>query len=249
MKKLILSIALCCAATNFFAQNADPAQLVNDGKAALEAKNYQEAYTKFSTYLTQTNNQDSVIAYNCGVCADKIKKPAEALKYFEKQLLMLQLLACCFAVQKKYNLANAYIGKAGALKDLKKNDEYVATLKEGLEANPGNKTLTKLYATYYVNQGIMAQKAKKMDAAEEAFKQAIAIQADNVNALNSLGSLYYSKGANTMKTDVEKAKVEFKEAKEYLDKLIPLLSADKPAQKKMMDNAKTMLNFIDSQLK
>ena len=218
MKKLILSIALCCAATNFFAQNADPAQLVNDGKAALEAKNYQEAYTKFSTYLTQTNNQDSVIAYNCGVCADKIKKPAEALKYFD------------IAVQKKYNLANAYIGKAGALKDLKKNDEYVATLKEGLEANPGNKTLTKLYATYYVNQGI-------------------AIQADNVNALNSLGSLYYSKGANTMKTDVEKAKVEFKEAKEYLDKLIPLLSADKPAQKKMMDNAKTMLNFIDSQVK
>ena len=153
------------------------------------------------------------------------------------------------AVQKKYNLANAYIGKVSALKDLKKNDEYIATLKEGLEVNPGNKTLTKLYATYYVNQGIMAQKAKKMDAAEEAFKQAIAIQADNVNALNSLGSLYYSKGANTMKTDVEKAKVEFKEAKEYLGKLIPLLSVDKPAQKKMMDNAKTMLNFIDSQLK
>ena len=44
----------------------------------------------------------------------------------------------------------------------------------------------------------------------------------------------------------EKAKVEFKEAKEYLDKLIPLLSADKPAQKKMMDNAKTMLNWSTS---
>ena len=62
MKKLILSLALCCAATNFFAQNADPAQLVNEGKAALESKNYQVAFTKFSTYLTQTNNQDSVIA-------------------------------------------------------------------------------------------------------------------------------------------------------------------------------------------
>ena len=132
MKKLILSLALCCAATNFFAQNADPAQLVNEGKAALEAKNYQEAFTKFSTYLTQTNNQDSVIAFNCGVCADKIKKPADALKYFD------------IAVQKKYNLANAYIGKAGALKDLKKNDEYVATLKEGLEAVPGNKTFCHL---------------------------------------------------------------------------------------------------------
>ena len=41
---------------------------------------------------------------------------------------------------------------------------------------------------------------------------------------------------------------EFKQAKEHLDKLIPLLSADKPAQKKMKDNATTMLNFINSQL-
>lgn len=82
-EKLILSLALCCAATNFFAQNTDPAQLVNEGKAALESKNYQLAFTKFSTYLTQTNNQDSVIAFNCGVCADKIKKPADALKYFD----------------------------------------------------------------------------------------------------------------------------------------------------------------------
>ena len=95
----------------------------------------------------------------------------------------------------------------------------------------------------------MAQKAKKVDAAEEAYKQAIAIQPDNVNALNSLGSLYYAQGANTLKTDAEKAKVEFKEAKGYLDKLIPLLSADKPAQKKMMDNAKTILDFINNQLK
>ena len=236
MKKFLLSIALCCAATNFFAQTTDPGNLINEGKAALEAKNYQEAFTKFSTYLTQTNNQDSVIAYNCGVCADKIKKPEDALKYFD------------IAIQKKYNLGNAYVGKAGALKDLKKNDEYVATLKEGLEAVPGNKTLTKLYATYYVNQGILAQRAKKNSAAEEAFKQAVSIQPDNVNALNSLGSLYYNQGATLLKTDADKAKEEFKQAKEYLDKLIPLLSADKPAQKKMKDNANTMLNFINSQL-
>ncbi|WP_297327961.1 hypothetical protein [uncultured Bacteroides sp.] len=236
MKKLILSLALVCASTNFFAQNADPVQLLNEGKTALEAKNYQQAFTKFKTYLTQTNNQDSVIAYNCGVCADKIKQPADALKYFD------------IAVQKKYNLDNAYIGKAGALKDLKKNEEYVATLKEGLEANPDNKTLTRMYATHFVNQGIIAQKGQKMSAAEDAFKQAIAIQPENINALNSLGTLYYSKGATTLKTDAEKAKVEFKEAKGYLEKLMPSLSADKPAHKRMLDNAKTMLNFINSQL-
>ena len=38
------------------------------------------------------------------------------------------------------------------------------------------------------------------------------------------------------------------EAKEYLEKLIPLLSPSKPAQKKMIDNANTMLNFINTQL-
>lgn len=238
MKKLILSLALCCAAINIFAQDTpELAKLRNDGIAALEAKDYQTAYTNFSSYLNQTNNQDSVIAYNCGICADKIKKPADAVKYFD------------IAVQKKYNLVNAYIGKAGALKDLKKNDEYVATLKEGLEADPGNKTLTRLYATYYVNQGIMAQKAKKVTEAEEAYKQAIEIQPNNVNALNSLGSLYYSTGAALVQSDAEKAKVEFQSAKKYLEQLVPLLSADKPAQKKMLDNVNTMLNYINSVLK
>ncbi len=236
MKKLILSFALCCAMGSAFAQNADPAQLINEGKAALEAKQYEEAFTKFSTYLSQTNNQDSVIAFNCGVCADKIKKPAEAVKFFD------------IAVQKKYNLANAYIGKAGALKDLKKNDEYVATLKEAVEACPDNKTLIKLYVNFYINQGTIAQKANKVAEAEEAYKQAITIQPENTTALNRLGSLYYSTGAALVQTDLEKAKIEFKSAKEYLEKLVPMLSADKPKEKKMLDNVNTMLTYINSVL-
>ncbi len=237
MKKLLLSFALCCAALSISAQDADPAQLINEGKAALEAKNYQEAFTKFSTYLSQTNEQDSVIAYSCGLCADKINKPAEAVKYFD------------IAIQKKFNLANSYIGKANALKDLKKNDEYVATLKEAIEAVPDNKTLVRLYATYYVNQGIVAQKANKTKEAEEAYKQAIAIQPDNINALNYLGSLYYTNGAALVQTDIEKAKVEFQSAKEYLEKLVPLLSADKPAHKKILDNTNTKLTYINTVLK
>lgn len=119
MKKLILSLALCCAATNFFAQEADLAKLRDDGIAALEAKDYQKAYTNFSNYLNQTNNQDSVIAFNCGICADKIKKSEDAVKYFD------------IAVQKKYNLVNAYIGKAGALKDLKRTMNILLLLRKG----------------------------------------------------------------------------------------------------------------------
>lgn len=251
MKKLLLSIALCCAATNFFAQTTDPASLINEGKAALEAKNYQEAFDKFSAYLTQTNDQDSVIAYNCGVCADKIKKPEAALKYFD------------IAVQKKYNLGNAYVGKAGALKDLKKDADYLATLKEGMEAAPENKTLKKLYSNYYLNAGIKAQKANKLNDAEEAFKQVLVGDAKNTNALYSLGTLFYNKAALILKNaaplassdrakyDAQKeiADKDFKESKSYLEQVLPLLSADKPREKSMMDNVKKLLAQIETQLK
>ena len=231
MKKFLLSIALCCAATNFFAQTTEPGNLINEGKAALEAKNYQEAFTKFSTYLTQTNNQDSVIAYNCGVCADKIKKPEEALKYFD------------IAIQKKYNLGNAYVGKAGALKDLKKDSEYLATLKEGIEAAPENKTLKRLHANYYLNAGIKAQKANKLDDAEEAFKQVLAAL-----VLKNAAPLANSDKA---KYDAQKeiADKNFQNAKTYLERALPLLSADKPREKSMIDNIKKLLPQIEAQLK
>lgn len=93
----------------FLHKSLIPETLINEGKDALKAKNHQIAFDKLSSYLTQTNDQNSVIAYNCGVCADKIKKSEAALKYFD------------IAVQKKYNLKNAYASKADALKDLKKD--------------------------------------------------------------------------------------------------------------------------------
>lgn len=236
MKKFFLTLAICLTTTGIFAQeqSAELAQMRNDGIAAYEAKDYQTAFDKFSAYLSQTNNQDSVVAYNCGICADKIKKPAEAEKYFD------------IAIQKNFNLANAYIGKASALKDQKKNDEYVATLQKGLEAVPGNKTLVRLYATFYVNQGIIAQRANKLSDAQEAFKKALEIQPENINALNSLGTLYYAQGAALVQTDLDKAKGEFAQAKTYLEELLPLLSDTNAAQKKMKTNANTILNYINS---
>ena len=234
MKKLILSLALCCAATNFFAQEADLAKLRDDGIAALEAKDYQKANTNFSNYLNQTNNQDSVIAFNCGICADKIKKSEDAVKYFD------------IAVQKKYNLVNAYIGKAGALKDLKKNDEYLATIKEGLKEVPGDKSLTKMYTTYYLNAGITAQKAGKTAAAEEAYKEILEVQKNNTNALYSLGALKYNDATKTLATDRDKAKTIYTEAKGYLESVAKLLT--NPKQKAMLDNVNGMLKQINIQL-
>ena len=92
MKKIILLLALCFTANNFFAQTTDPNQLKNEGNDALNAKNYAVAFEKYSEYLKLTNNQDSVTAYNCGVCADNIKKYKEAADYFD------------IAIKKNYNL-------------------------------------------------------------------------------------------------------------------------------------------------
>ena len=149
------------------------------------------------------------------------------------------------------------------LKDLKKDAEYLATLKEGIEAAPENKTLRRLHANYYLNAGIKAQKANKLDDAEEAFKQVLADDDKNTNALYSLGTLSYNKAALVLKNaaplaNSDKAKYDaqkeiadknFQDSKKYLEQALPLLSADKPREKSMIDNIKKLLPQIEAQLK
>jgi pilus assembly protein Flp/PilA len=215
-------------------ETPDAGKLRNEGIEAYEAKNYQAAFDKFSAYLSQTNYQDSVVAYNCGLCADKIQQPAEALKYFD------------IAIQKKYNLDNAYLGKANALKDLKRTDEYEATLKEAIAAFPENATLKRLLSNLYLNEGITAQKANKLDAAEKSYKEALEVNPENTNALLSLGRMSYNKAAGLAKdaSKLDAAKKEFLKAKEYLDKLTPMLSPDKPADQKRLNSVKSMQTNI-----
>ena len=109
MKKLIFLFAFCLTVTNIFAQT-DPSQLKKEGSDAFNAKNYPVAYAKFSEYLKQTNNQDSAIAYYCGMAANEVKKYAEAVTFFD------------IAIQKKFNIGNAYARKALALDAMKKTD-------------------------------------------------------------------------------------------------------------------------------
>ena len=158
MKKLIFLFAFSIAVTNIFAQT-DPNQIKKEGNDAFNAKNYPVAYAKFSEYLKQTNNQDSATAYYCGIAADEVKKYAEAVSFFD------------IAIQKKFNTGNAYARKALALDALKKTDEYVATLEEGLKVDPNNKTMIKNYGLHYLKAGLAAQKAGKAEEAEEITKQ------------------------------------------------------------------------------
>ena len=236
MRKFILLAALCCATGSIFGQT-DPNQLKKEGNDALNAKNYQVAFTKYDAYLKQTNNSDSVMAYNCGVCADQIKKYADAVKYFD------------VAIQKNYNVANAYARKAGALKDLTKDAEMVETLEAGLKIAPGNKTMEKLYAIHYLKEGQKFQKANDINKAEESYKQVTTLSNKKwkTDALYSLGVLFYNNGANVLKkaaplatSDADKyatekaaADADFKKASDYLKEAVAL-SPDRAEIKKML---------------
>lgn len=244
MRKFILLVALCCATGSILAQT-DPNQLKKEGNEALNAKNYEVAFTKYDAYLKQTNNSDSVMAYNCGVCADQTKRYADAVKYFD------------VAIQKKYNVANAYARKAGALKDLKKNAEMVETLEAGLKIAPGNKTMEKMYAIYYLKEGQKFQKTNAIDKAEESYKKVTTLSNKKwkTDALYSLGVLFYNNGATVLKkaaplanSDEEKyakekaaADADFKKANDYLQEATTL-SPERAEIKKMLTQVQESLN-------
>ena len=237
MKKIILLLALCFTANNFFAQTTDPNQLKNEGNDALNAKNYAVAFEKYSEYLKLTNNQDSVTAYNCGVCADNIKKYKEAADYFD------------IAIKKNYNLANAYIGKSAAYRDMKNNQEYIATLTEGIKAVPGNATIEKLYAIYYLKEGQKFQQAGNIEKAEENYKHATDVTSKKwkTDALYSLGADVLRKAtplasSNKEKYASEKAKADaaFKKAVDYLGEAVTL-SPNRTEIKQMQDQVKAMI--------
>ncbi len=59
MKKFLLSIAFCCAATNFLHKLRIPGNLINEGKAALEAKKLPGSIYKIQ-YLLDTDKQSGL---------------------------------------------------------------------------------------------------------------------------------------------------------------------------------------------
>lgn len=226
MKRFLLLCAISLASSSFYAQTTDPIVLKNDGSKAFNTKNYAVAYAKYSEYLKQTNNQDSVVAYYCGMSASSLKKYNEAVKFYD------------IAIQKNYNAGNAYARKVLALEALKKNDEFLKALEEGLAVDPNNKVLVKKFGLHYLKAGIAAQKAGKDAEAKECYKKVTTLSDKKMktDALYSIGVLCYNNGAGILKkaaplanADAEKyaaekalADTEFKEALGYLEEATQL---------------------------
>lgn len=216
MKKLILTLAVCLSILGAFAQDA--VQLKNDGNAALKAKDYKTAIVHLENYLrTPEASEDIKTVYNVGFAAYKVKDYAKSVIYFDK------------AIAAKYKLSSSYLRKATSLKKQKKYDEMVATLKAGIAAVPAkNAKLSKTLAKHYLIEGQKAQKSSKYAKAEAAYKKAIEVKSSmKTDAIVSLGSLYFGKGATIQAkanplANTEKAKfaAEIAKAKSYYKKAV-----------------------------
>ncbi len=247
MKKTILTVAFCLCIGNLFAQDAD--KLRDEGDAALKAKDYATAVTKYGEYLKQTNYQDTIRIFNCGFAANQAKNYAEAAKYFD------------MAVKMNYNVDDSYVGEAMAYRNLNKTEDFLTTVEEGLKAIPdGNKNKTnleKLLYAYCIKQGQALQKKGDTAGAEKMYKEVLAVSNKEYqsNAYYCLGAMYYGNGAKILQAATpvatsdpdkyasEKAKADkdFTQAKEYLDKAVELDPND--------ENSKKILASINDLLK
>ena len=237
MKKIVLLLALCLSAGHMFAQDAD--KFREAGDAALKAKDYANVVTNCSKYLEATNYQDTVRIYNCGFAATQAKKPAEAAKFFD------------MAIKYKYNIDDAYLGKAMALRDQNKAAEFTATVEEGMKAipenNPKRGNLEKLLYVYCIKSGQAAQKAGKYDQAEELFKDVLTVSNKKykTNALYSAGVMYYNKAAKALqeatplatsepdkyKTAKAAADADMAKAKDFIQQALAITPGDANSKK------------------
>ena len=235
MKKIVLLLAFCLSIGNLFAQDANADKLREEGDAAMQAKNYEEAATKYSEYLKLTNYEDADRIFNCGFAAFNAKKYDDAVKFYD------------MSIQKKNNVDNAYVGKAMSLRNLDKAEEFCSTVEAGLAVNPKNVNLEKILYGYCMKQGQAAQKAGKLDKAEELFKDVLVVNDVKYkgNALYSLGVMFYNDGAKILasatplatsdadKYSKEKAKADSQmaKAKGYLEQALKLNPEDANSKK------------------
>jgi len=243
MKKIVFLLTLCLSVGQLFAQDAD--KLRDEGDAALKAKNYAEALTKYSEYLKLTDYQDEARIFNCAFSADQAKKYEEAAELFD------------MSIKKGYNADDAYVGKAKAYRELNNPTEFVATVKEGLKAFPGNQNLEKMTYAYCMKLAQAEQKEGDVADAEKLFKDVLVVSNKTYqgNAYYSLGILFYNHGAKLLQaatpiatsdpdkyaTEKAKAVSDFNKAKGYLEQALAVAPENANA-KKSLEAVNTALN-------
>ena len=237
MRKFILLFVSVLMGTALFAQTPGAAEK-NAGNAAYKAKNYAEAFKNWEAYLKIVENKDNPCIYNTAVVAQRIKNYEAAVKYYD------------LSIANRYKLASSYVGKATALRALKKTDEMLATLDAGMKASPGNMKLETMYATHFLKEGQTFQKAGNEAKAAENYMKITELKTKSfqVQGFLSLAGLYFNDGAKILQdatpiATTDRAKYDAEKAKAVVAELRAMKL--KEAAKKVEDGIEETLTYCD----
>lgn len=178
-------------------------------------KDYKNAVAAFekAASVTDVEEDKQSLTYNGAIAAYRGNILDKAVELFGK------------SVDMGYKAETALYYKAVVLKKQDKDDEYKATLEEGAAKFPADDKITSALANIYVSEG------------NELYKKGAAILSAANKKVND-GSLTTTDDAYT--AEVEKSKVEFKNAVEILEKAIALEASNENA-KKLLDACKAVL--------
>jgi tetratricopeptide (TPR) repeat protein len=181
----------------------------NDYKARSynKLKDYANAVASYEAAIAATNGDTKAMVFNAAISAYKGKDYDKAIAWFAQ------------SVESGYKGATAQYYKAVIFKKQKKNDEYKAALETGVEKFSGDRKMSKALTKIYVGEG------------NKLYKKGAAILSTANEKVNA-GSLKTDDAA--YKTEVNKAKVEFKAAIVILEKALTLSPSNANAKKLLL---------------
>jgi len=223
--KHLLTIGLTLLAFNLSAQDVAPEDLINQGNASYQAKDYKAAFEAYSKALplyeakgAPDKNVYYSTFYNAAASAQKANMDDEAIPYYEKAIEYGYKEAVPYR-----KLADIYNGK----KDLTKME---SVLKEGLEKYPDNSSLKKALSICLTKQ------------ASAFYKKGAKIKSDaNASGLSQTDADAYN-------AEIEKSDAEFKKALPIIEKAYQYDSKNKNALK-ILSNIYTALEREDDAAK
>lgn len=178
-----------------------------------DKKDYKNAVASFEKAIATAEDGSDALVYNAGIAAYRGNLLDEAVQFFGK------------SVENGYKGETALYYKAVVLKKQNKDEEYKATLEEGVAKFPGDEKIGTALANVYVSEG------------NEYYKAGAAIlSAANQKVVD--GTLKTDEAAYT--DEVAKATVDFKKAVEILEKAKALDAGNANAQA-LLDACKAVL--------
>lgn len=178
-----------------------------------DSEDYANAVKSYEQAIAAAEGETEPLVYNAAIAAYRGEMLDKAVDLFSK------------SVDSNYKAETALYYKAVTLKKQNKEDQYKATLEEGVKKFPKEDRISGALANIYVSEG------------NDLYKKGVAILTA-ANGKVSSGAISTADDAYT--AEVDKAKKEFRSAVEVLDKALALDPNNQNA-KKLKDASQAVL--------